>query len=71
MLSRRAPQRRHSLRWHGKTLKVYRATQEAVRSTWRRDGLSVEALEEAAEEALGWLAGIELRHSIAKSRMFG
>ena len=52
MLSCRAPQRQHSLRWHSHTLKVYRATSEAVKATWRRDGIDIEAMEGAAEEAL-------------------
>jgi hypothetical protein len=52
------------MRWHGRTVLVYRATLEAVRVTWRRDRIDLEALEAAAVEALSELARVELRHSI-------
>lgn len=54
-LSARRPRRNHSLRQHGVTLAVYRATREAVRATWRRDRLDVRAMDKAAHEALGAL----------------
>ena len=49
-------------------MKVYRATKDALRSTWRRDGIDIAEMEEAAEEALDWLAGVEIRHSIERRR---
>jgi hypothetical protein len=68
-LSRRAPGRSCSLRWQGRRLAVYRATLEAVRACWRRDCLDIAAMDDAAEEALDWLAGVELRASVERSRV--
>jgi hypothetical protein len=68
-LSRRAPQRSCSLRWHGGRVAVYEAVAEAYRATWRRGGLDIAAMDDAAADALDWLAGVELRASIRRWRV--
>lgn len=51
-MSARRPRRTYTVRQHGVTMPVYRATRQAVRATWRRDRLDVRAMDEAAHEAL-------------------